>query len=184
MIRVGHRGNSRFSRGLMNIQQRLRIERIRSEAEGYLELGMPGHALEALQCHGRVIHGDASGCYLMGESLRLLSRYREAIIPLSRSLNLIPDDIRVCIALGWCYKRTGRIHRAIEALEHALNVEPGEAVLHYNLACYWSLIADRQRALRYLAEALAIDGNLRDLIDGESDFDVLRSDPLFRSLIG
>lgn len=145
---------------------------------------MPGHALGALQRHGRAVHGDANGCYLMGESLRQLSRYREAIIPLNRSLDLIPDDVRVCMALGWCYKRLGRIYRAIEALEYALNVEPGEAVLHYNLACYWSLVADRRKALRYLAEALAIDGNLRELVHGEPDFDTLRSDPLFRSLIG
>ena len=65
----------------MHIRQRLQIERIRCEAEGYLELGMPGHALRALQRFGRAVHGDASGCYLMGESLRLLSRYGEAIVP-------------------------------------------------------------------------------------------------------
>ncbi len=177
-------GNFRLSYGPMVIQQRLRVERVRCEAEGYLELGMPGHALCALQRHGASVHGDASGCYLMGESLRLLSRYREAIIPLSRSLDLIPDDIRVSMALGWCFKRVGRIHRAIDALEHALKVEPQEAVLHYNLACYWSLVADRQKALRYLAEALAIDGNLRNLVDGESDFDMLRGDPMFQHLIG
>ena len=167
----------------MDIQQRLRIDRVRREAEGYLELGMPAHALGTLQRHGRTVHGDASGCYLMGESLRLLSRYREAIIPLSRCLDLIPDDIHVCIALGWCYKRVGQIDRAIEALERAVDAEPEEALLHYNLACYWCLVTDRRKALRYLAEALAIDGNLRDLVKGETDFDVLREDPLFRSLI-
>jgi tetratricopeptide (TPR) repeat protein len=167
----------------MDIQQRLRIDRVRREAEGYLELGMPAHALGTLQRHGRTVHGDASGCYLMGESLRLLSRYREAIIPLSRCLDLIPDDIHVCISLGWCYKRVGQIDRAIEALERAVDAEPEEALLHYNLACYWCLATDRRKALRYLAEALAIDGNLRDLVKGEADFDVLRGDPLFRSLI-
>jgi Flp pilus assembly protein TadD len=143
---------------------------------------MPKHALHALHRHDNAVRSDARGCYLLGESLRELCRYNEAIYPLRRSLELIPDDIHVCMALGWCYKRVGQIDLAIETLEHALSVEPGEAILHYNLACYWSLVRDRRQALRYLAEALEIDGNFRDLVHGEPDFDPLRSDPLFRSL--
>jgi len=168
----------------MNTLLKNRQQRVRCEAEGYLELGMPLHALRALQHNGKIVHSDARGCYLLGESLRELHRYREAIFPLSRSLDLIPDDFHVCLALGWCYKRVGQIDLAIESLEHALAFEPGEAILHYNLACYWSLVSDRRRALRYLAEALEIDGNFRDLVVGETDFDPLRNDPLFQSLTG
>jgi len=120
----------------------------------------------------------------MGESLRGMQRYREAIMPLRRSLELIPDDIHVWLALGWCYKRVGRIDQAIDSLEHAVDVEPGEAILHYNLACYWSLAKDRQRALQYLANALDIDGNFRDMVHSEPDFATLRSDPVFQDLAG
>ena len=168
----------------MNYPTRHRLQRARGAAEGYLELGMPEHALQALQRHGNAVQSDARGCYLLGECLRELCRYDEAIVPLRRSLELIPDDIHVCMALGWCYKRLGQLTHAIEALEHALSIEPGEAILHYNLACYWSLVLDRRRALRYLAEALEIDSNFRDLVHGEPDFDPLRSDPFFRSLTG
>jgi len=161
---------------------RERLRRIRREAEGYLELGMPTHALQSLQRRGKIVHGDARGCYLLGESLRETRRYREAILPLRRSLELIPDDIHVWMALGWCYKRVGHINRAIDALEQALDVEPGEAILHYNLACYWSLAQDREQALRHLADALDIDGNFRDFVHDESDFDPLRDDPMFQDL--
>jgi tetratricopeptide (TPR) repeat protein len=161
-----------------------RLQRTRREAEGYLELGMPSHALRSLQRQGKVVHGDGRGCYLLGESLRELDRYREAIFPFRRSLELIPDDIHVWMALGWCYKRVGDLLKAIDALEHAVDIEPGEAVLHYNLACYWSLARDRRHALRSLAKALSIDGNFRDFIDDEPDFDPLRNDPLFINLVG
>jgi Flp pilus assembly protein TadD len=161
-----------------------RLQRTRREAEGYLELGMPSHALRSLQRQGKMVHGDPRGCYLLGESLRELDRYREAIFPLRRSLELIPDDIHVWMALGWCYKRVGELSKAIDALEHAVDIEPGEAVLHYNLACYWSLARDRRHALRSLAKALSIDGNFRDFIDDEPDFDPLRNDPLFINLVG
>jgi tetratricopeptide (TPR) repeat protein len=163
---------------------RERLVRTRREAEGYLELGMPEHALRSLQRQGKIVHGDARGCYLLGESLRELHRYREAIFPFRRSLELIPDDVHVWMAIGWCYKRVGDIAKAIDSLESALSIEPGEAVLHYNLACYWSIARDRRQALRCLTHALNIDGNFRDFIADEPDFDPLRNDPLFKNIVG
>ncbi len=158
---------------------RERTRRMRREAEGYLELGMPSHAQRSLERHQNLVHSDARGCYLLGESLREMRRYREAIDPLHRSLELIPDDIHTWMALAWCYKRVGQVDYAIDALERAIEVEPGDAILHYNLACYWSLAHNPRMALRYLANALDIDGNFRDFVHDEPDFDPLRHDPAF-----
>ncbi|MEM6330327.1 MAG: tetratricopeptide repeat protein [Planctomycetota bacterium] len=158
------------------------LHRVLSEAEGYLELGMTEHALQALQRRGKLVHGSARGCYLLGETLRELSRHSEAIFPLRRSAKLEPEDIHVWLALGWCYKRTGALGDAIDALQQALRHEPGEAILHYNLACYWSLAGDRSHAMDHLAKSLHIDGNYRDLIADEPDFDFLREDQGFRLL--
>ncbi len=120
-------------------RNRIILGRAIEEAEGYFELGMLEHALRALQRRGALVHGDGRACYLLGEALRELSRYEEALLPLERSADLFPDDIRVWLALGWCYKRTGQLAKAIDALERAVKVDPSEGVLHYNLACYWSL---------------------------------------------
>ena len=84
----------------MTSQLRERLRLIRREAEGYLELGMPEHALRSLQRRGQIVHGDARACYLLGESLRELHQYREAIFPLKRSLEIVPDDIHVWMALA------------------------------------------------------------------------------------
>jgi Flp pilus assembly protein TadD len=161
---------------------RIHVQHACLEAEGYLELGLPHQALKTLQHRGHLVHGDARGCYLLGETLREMERYREAVYPLRRSLELIPDDVHVAMALGWCYKRIGRLEDAIATLEQAVSIEPGEATLHYNLACYWSLAHNRRRALQHLAYALDIDGNFRNLVDDEPDFDNIRQDPLFQSL--
>lgn len=161
---------------------REQLDRTLQEAEGYLELGMTEHALTALQKRGKLVHGSGRGCYLLGETLRELSRYREALFPLRRSATLLPDDVHVWLALGWCYKRTGQLHEAIHSLERALDYEPGEAILHYNLACYWALEGDRSHALDHLTRALHIDGNYRDLVYDEPDFDLLRDDPGFQLL--
>ena len=104
-------------------------------------------------------------------------------MPLERAAKAAPEDTRVRMALSWCYKRTGRLDLAIATLREALVVEPTEPVLHYNLACYLSLAGQRRGALRCsLAEALALDPAFGKLVDDESDFDSLRSDPEFQAL--
>jgi tetratricopeptide (TPR) repeat protein len=163
-------------------RNRLLLERTIGEAEGYLELGMVEHALHALQRRGKLVHGNGRACFLLGEALRELECYHEALFPLERSADLIPDDIHAWLALGWCYKRTGQLAKAITSLERAVKIDPSEAILHYNLACYWSLARNRTLALRYLAHALDIDGNFRDLAQEEPDFDLLRQDPQFKML--
>lgn len=168
----------------MNARRLIRRARIQREAEGYLELGMPEHALQMLGRLGDPSAFDGHALYLWGESLRTLQRYFEALMPLERAAKAAPDDIRVRIALGWCYKRTGRLDLAIDALEQALLVEPEAALLRYNLACYLSLAGQKRRALRYLSQALAIDPVYRELVETESDFDSLRADPEFQSLCG
>ena len=165
-------------------RNRILLCRAIEEAEGYTELGMTEHALRALQRRGALVHGDGRACYLLGETLRELARYEEALAPLERSADLIPDDIHVLLALGWCYKRTGQLGKAIDALERAVKIDHSEAVLHYNLACYWSLARNRTLALRYLSRALEIDTNFRDLVPDEPDFNPLRHDPEFRQLTG
>ena len=79
-------------------------------------------------------------------------------------------------------QRTGRIDLAIDGLQRALAVEPDDALVHYNLACYSSLAGDKHCTLRHLARALALDPSYRRLIDGEPDFDPIRADPDFLAL--
>ena len=163
-------------------RSRILLRRTIEEAEGYLELGMNEHALRALQRRGALVHGNGRACYLLGDTLRCLARFEEALLPLQRSADLLPDDIHVLMALAWCYKRTGQLGKAIESLERATQIDASEAVLHYNLACYWSLARNRSLALKYLSSALEIDVNLRDLIGSEPDFNPIRNDPDFIAL--
>lgn len=163
---------------------RILLHRAIEEAEGYIDLGMMEHALKALQRRGALVHGNGRACFMLGEALRELGRYEEALLPLERSADLLPDDIHVLMALGWCYKRTGQLGKAIDAVQRAIGFDPGEAILHYNLACYWSLARNRTLALKSLSRALEIDSNFRDLVADETDFNSLRHDPDFRILTG
>lgn len=164
-------------------RHRMQLDSASREAEGYLELGMHQQALGSLQRRGKLVHSDHRACYLLGECLRELSRFGEALFPLRRSAELNPETSETWLALGWCYKRTGRLGDAIRALEDALRHTPDDALLNYNLACYYSLADCRLPALRRLKRAFDLDRSLCDLVAGESDFAPLRSDPGFRMLM-
>src|SRR5260370_30385365 len=86
------------------------------------------------------------------------------------------------MALAWCYKRTHRLAQAIDALERAQSRNQDEPLLHYNLACYWSLAGNPTKALDELAVALDLEPMLRSQIPDESDFDALRGNPDFERL--
>ena len=166
----------------MALRDQVRRKQIERQAEGYLELGMAQHALDLLAAL-RDEDMDPQAWYLRGEALRALERYREALVPLERVAEAVPEDVHVWLALAWCYKRAGRIDRAVHAMEQALKVEPKEALLHYNLACYLSLAGQKERTLAHLSKAFAFDPGYRGMVEGEPDFDPIRSDPDFQALL-
>ncbi len=111
-----------------------------------------------------------------------MKRFGEASESLEQASDLIPSNIHVWLALGWCLKRSGRIEKAIDALEQAREVEPTEAVIHYNLACYQSLAGNRHDAIANLMRAIELKPDFRDMVGSESDFDPIRSDPEFQAI--
>jgi tetratricopeptide (TPR) repeat protein len=166
----------------MSRTSRDQIRRLLDEAEGYLMLDLPRRCLQILEGRPDWSTMQFEASFLKGEALRSLEHYREALKPLETAASLKPGDTRVALALGWCYKRTNRLAQAIDALERALRVHSDEPLLHYNLACYWSLAGNTSRALRALEAALLLDPDLRSLIAEESDFDHLRGNPDFERL--
>jgi tetratricopeptide (TPR) repeat protein len=159
-----------------------RIRRQLDEAEGYLMLNLPRRALQLLQRRSDWATMQFEASFLTGEALRSLEQYREALKPLEVAAALRPDNTDVALALGWCYKRTHRLAQAIDALARAGRHNPDEPLIHYNLACYWSLARNPAKALDELAEALELDPDLRSKIADESDFDQLRGNPEFERL--
>jgi len=161
----------------------VRIRRQLDEAEGYLMLEMPRNALRILESRPDWPLMTFEASFLKGEALRCLNRHREALACLEEAAALRPDDVAVAPAQGWCYKRTNRLAEAVDALERASRQEPENALIHYNLACYWSVAGNAPRALEELATALRLKPEMRRLIADEDDFDRLRGDSAFEGLV-
>ncbi len=179
--------------------QRIIRQQALREAEGYLDLAigfaeqwplsaplrtrLAQRALAALQRLSGIRGQRAHALYLTGQAYRVMHRYHEAVPPLAAAAEIDSENIFIWLALAWCYKRTNRLDLAIESLENALAADAQEAILHYNLACYWSLAGNPTIALRYLAQSFDIDSSLRELVANESDFDPIRDLPDFQSLV-
>jgi tetratricopeptide (TPR) repeat protein len=68
-----------------------------------------------------------------------------------------PDEIQWTISLAYATRRADSIRAAKEILLTAEPKFPKEAVIKYNLACYFCQTGDIQNAKNYLKEAFEID---------------------------
>lgn len=169
------------------------------EVEGYLDLAMVlseqyplstesrdrivKRALKTLDRLEPEAQEGSLGLHLRGQAYRVLEKYDDAIGPLLAAREADPDNIHILLSLGWCYKRVGRIEAAIQALEDALAISPEEAIILYNLACYWSLANNVPLALFYLSKAFEINADYRDMVPEETDFDPMRDHPEFLAIM-
>jgi tetratricopeptide (TPR) repeat protein len=73
---------------------------------------------------------------------------------------------------------------AIEILEELRAETPDDPVVHFNLACAYSLTGKKDQAFDHLRRAIEIDGNFRDNALKDSDLDPIRDDPEFSAITG
>jgi len=180
--------------------EELRGQQLFQESEGYLELifvladrfelekktrnRLAERALHCLEQLPELMKRGDRYYQIWGQSLQVMEQYQEAVEPLQQAAMLAPDQIDIWLSLAWCQKRCGRLDMAIQALEEALLVDSEEAIVHFNLACYWSLAERVQQALAHLAQAFKLDFKYRQLVDEEKDFDPIRNHPEFLALTG
>lgn len=91
-------------------------------AEGYLELGLAGYALEELNRVSEAGPFEAISQLLRGEALQAEERFSEAIPAFNRAAELVPAPFnqRALLGLSRCYRASGQEQLADEAEQAAL----------------------------------------------------------------
>lgn len=74
--------------------------------------------------------------------------------------------------------------RAREVLEEGLGVHPESGMLRYGMACAQALEGKTEEALSSLRESIELEPSAREWARDDSDFDRLRADKRFMSLVG
>ena len=177
---------------------RIHKQKLLREAEGYLDLLMvfadrwppsaevrdplAQRALNVLAHLQKHPGNQAHVLYLTGQAYRAMEQHADAVTPLKQACKMDPENVHYWLALAWCYKRSDRLDLAIESLEEALDGNDTEAIVYYNLACYWSLANNAKIAVPYLSRAFDLDVDFRDLVALETDFDPIRQDAEFLAL--
>ena len=178
---------------------RVRRKKLIRNAEGYLDLIMvfddrwpldiklrEQFADKALHTLGSIVKPQGFKPYILflkGQAHRSAGRYVQAINYLEQSLRLDEDNLHTLLALAWCYKRVDNIKAAIEIMTTAVRIDTQSAICHYNLACYYALARQPAQCTQHLGIALDINPEYRKNVDSEPDFDLLRDDPGFRSIL-
>ncbi len=151
-------------------------------AEGYLSLGMPDHALDALT---QVPDSEFALEWqlLRGDALRAKQEHHQALECFERALELDPKSLDALLGMAWCFKRIDRLEKSIESMRIAYEHHPKVPIVLYNLSCYYALAGNKDHALSWLGRALRMNRSMVKLVPEETDFDSLRNDPDFQHLL-
>lgn len=160
-----------------------KLKRALEAAQGYLVLEMPDAALRELRGFGDNSDTPLPVFQLRGEALKLRGDYEEAVRSFEKVLPHAEHDMSLLMSMAWCFKRLGRLDKAVQAMKDAYQGSPKEPIVLYNLSCYLSLAGEKDEALSWLGRALRMDSSLRKLIPRETDFDAIRNDPDFQTLM-
>lgn len=86
--------------------------------------------------------------------------------------------------LGFVYLQQGKYEAAEGEFKDALRFDPAYVLAYYNLACLYARKKMDVDAIIYLKRALEKDERVKLWAAGDEDFERLRSDDVFRELIG
>jgi len=75
--------------------------------------------------------------------------------------------------------KSGDYARAAEIASEGLTEHPDHPTIHYQLACYYALGGDRERALEHLKVGVARNPKLKEWAAKDSDLDSIRDDPSY-----
>ena len=138
----------------------------RTRPDEYVVLALAVSALEAA--------GDAAGADAMA---------RRALSGLERQCELEPENARLHYMSAGLLQRLGRGEEGRAYAEKALRMRPDDFATLYNVACYYSLAGDSERALDLLERAIHLGGGYYDWIMHDSDLAALRELPRFQQMM-
>lgn len=108
---------------------------------------------------------------------------RQALAGLRHQSELDPDNARLHYMAAGLHLRLGEREAGREQAEAALRLRPGDFATLYNVACYYSLAGDGERALDLLEQAIHRGGGYADWMAHDNDLAAVHAHPRFKALL-
>jgi adenylate cyclase len=120
----------------------------------------------------------------LGREHEMEKAAREGVARAARDLALHPENPRPAYLGAVGLAALGELDRAKEWAERALVIDPEDSLTKYNVACFCSLMGERDRAVDLLVELLPQATRERKRwVQHDSDLDPIRSHPRFQEVI-
>lgn len=94
-----------------------------------------------------------------------------------------PDFIDALIPLAEAYTKAGRHEKGLIIDRRLSKIKTNDAIVHYNLACSYSLLEDVDKAFKALKKAINLGYNDFKYMDGDPDLSSLREDKRYQKII-
>ena len=143
-------------------------------AVGYLNLGMPQDAWNELEDIDAKDRPRSEVLKVRVEVCRALESW-EMMAEVSNHLRKIePDEVGHSLNQAYANRRFKSEAEAAEILSMALLRYYDDALVRYNLACYWCVMGRVEEATEMLGTACTRDESLRELAEADEDLEGLR----------
>ncbi len=93
-----------------------------------------------------------------------------------------PGFVDALMPLAEAYTRAGRFDLGLRIDKRLARLRRQDPVVHYNLACSYALVGEKESAFRALAKALELGFENRVLMLRDPDLKSLHSDPRFKKM--
>lgn len=94
-----------------------------------------------------------------------------------------PDDARSHIYYAIDLAQVGRTEEAHTEAARALELSPGDSLMMYNIACFYSRLGDKQLAIKSLQDSMLAGLEDYEWIKRDADFDGIRNEPAYIELL-
>ncbi|MCA2701472.1 MAG: tetratricopeptide repeat protein [Microcystis sp. M179S2] len=118
-----------------------------------------------------------------GVALDDLGRFEEAIASYDRALEIKPDYPDTWDNRGYVLTCMGRYKDALESCDRAIKINSNDANAYYNKACCYGLQNNVELAIENLQSAINLDVEYQDMAKTDKDFEQIRGDERFQSLL-
>ncbi|MBW4469666.1 MAG: tetratricopeptide repeat protein [Stenomitos rutilans HA7619-LM2] len=127
---------------------------------------------------------DYEAWYNLGNALRRLECYSEAVASYDKSLAIKPHQPDTWSKRGTALVYLSRYEEALVSYDEALQTQPDFAPAYYNKACCYGLQKNVDLAIENLQQSIILDSEYWEMAKTDSDFDGIRDDERFRAVIG